>query len=239
MNKILCFIIVLCCNYYSFSQVGVGTTTPDASSILDIESTTQGLLVPRLSTAQRDLIANPAKSLFIYNTDNDKFEYNSGTSVIPAWCSVDNNLTSTNVYMGKFILSGTGNQTISGLPFKPTSIKFVAHANVESYNLNSDNGVGNNNSSFQNTFGSMNGYATNYNNVIAQQIIFIGASGNSVNDISRYASNTEAIGIRYCNQNGDQRGYTTASVTSFNADGFSINASNYTDSIVVMYEAYR
>jgi hypothetical protein len=41
-------------------KVGIGTTNPHASSILDLTSTTQGFLVPRLTTAQRDAIASPA-----------------------------------------------------------------------------------------------------------------------------------------------------------------------------------
>lgn len=61
----ICFYINL-----SFSQVGIGTTNPDASSMLDIESTTSGLLIPRMTEAQRDLIVNPASGLLIYQTDN-------------------------------------------------------------------------------------------------------------------------------------------------------------------------
>jgi hypothetical protein len=42
-------ILVLFCNYYGFSQVGIGTTSPDPSSSLDITSTTQGFLPPRMT----------------------------------------------------------------------------------------------------------------------------------------------------------------------------------------------
>lgn len=61
-----------------------------------------------------------------------------------------------------------------GLPFKPSQIKFTAYSNGETYNLNSDIGVGNNNNTFENVFGSMSGYATNYSGAIAQQLIFNG-----------------------------------------------------------------
>jgi hypothetical protein len=37
----------------TYAQVGVGTTTPDASSALDITSTTKGLLIPRMTETQR------------------------------------------------------------------------------------------------------------------------------------------------------------------------------------------
>ena len=43
-----------------YSQVGIGTTSPDESSILDIESANKGVLVPRLSNNQISTISNPA-----------------------------------------------------------------------------------------------------------------------------------------------------------------------------------
>lgn len=52
-----------------FSQVGIGTVTPEASSVLDVFSTTQGMLFPRLTTAQKTAIANPANGLMVYDTD--------------------------------------------------------------------------------------------------------------------------------------------------------------------------
>ncbi|MFD0860664.1 tail fiber domain-containing protein [Sungkyunkwania multivorans] len=55
----------------SFGQVGIGTTTPDTSSALDITSTDSGLLIPRValtSTASAGPITSPATALVIYNT---------------------------------------------------------------------------------------------------------------------------------------------------------------------------
>ena len=49
------------------AQVGIGTTTPDASAALDITSTSGGLLIPRLTSAQRDVLSNPAVGLIIFN----------------------------------------------------------------------------------------------------------------------------------------------------------------------------
>lgn len=48
---------------------GIGTNAPVASSLLDMRSTTRGLLAPRMTLAQRNLIAAPATSLLIYQTD--------------------------------------------------------------------------------------------------------------------------------------------------------------------------
>lgn len=252
------FILIIACTFYSHAQVGINTTTPNPSSILDIESTNKGILIPRMTTLQRNAITNPATSLLIFNITTQQFEFNSNTPVSPTWTPINANPTvstdpnnmitsgadngaylGATTYIGKFIISSTGTQTITGLPFTPTSIKFSAHANVENYNINADNGVGNNNNTYQNAFGSMQGYATNYGGTIQQQAIYIGGNGNSINDISRYASSARAIGIRYSNQNGNSLGLTAASVTSFNPDGFTINVTDRTENIVVIFEAHR
>ena len=60
---------------FSYAQVGIGTTTPDSSSMLDVTSTTQGLLAPRMTTAERNAIASPAESLLVFDTDEDAFYY--------------------------------------------------------------------------------------------------------------------------------------------------------------------
>jgi hypothetical protein len=48
--------------------VGSNSTAPDAAAALQVESTTQGLLLPRMTTVQRDAIASPPNGLVIYNT---------------------------------------------------------------------------------------------------------------------------------------------------------------------------
>lgn len=53
----------------AYAQVGIGTTSPDASAALDVTSTTQGLLLPRMTGAQRNAIVNPAVGLMIFCTD--------------------------------------------------------------------------------------------------------------------------------------------------------------------------
>jgi hypothetical protein len=49
---------------------GIGTLTPNASSLLDITSTTKGILIPRMTKAQRDLIPAPAVGLMIFQTNS-------------------------------------------------------------------------------------------------------------------------------------------------------------------------
>lgn len=56
------------------AQVGINTTTPNPSSALDVNSTNGGVLVSRMTSAQRDAIASPANGLLIFNTVNNSFE---------------------------------------------------------------------------------------------------------------------------------------------------------------------
>ncbi len=60
---------------YAQGSVGIGTVTPNKSAALDVVSTTSGVLVPRMTMAQRNAIAAPADGLLVYNTDDSKFNY--------------------------------------------------------------------------------------------------------------------------------------------------------------------
>ncbi|WP_028376599.1 hypothetical protein [Leeuwenhoekiella sp. MAR_2009_132] len=62
-----------------FAQVGIGITSPDASSILDVTSSTRGVLLPRMTTAQMNSIASPVKGLTIFNSETNSYYYNDGT----------------------------------------------------------------------------------------------------------------------------------------------------------------
>lgn len=59
----------------AFSQVGIGTTNPDASSVLDVSSSSKGLLVPRLSTVQRLAIGSPAEGLLVFDNTTATYWY--------------------------------------------------------------------------------------------------------------------------------------------------------------------
>jgi len=60
--------------------------TPNASSVLDVYSTSKGMLVPRLTTAQRLAIAAPANGLLVFDTDVNCFMFY--TSVPVSWNSL-------------------------------------------------------------------------------------------------------------------------------------------------------
>lgn len=72
MRKRILLSIMLLSGGFAFAQkenVGIGTTNPDQSAVLDISSPNKGLLMPRMSSQQRNSIQNPAKGLIVYQTD--------------------------------------------------------------------------------------------------------------------------------------------------------------------------
>lgn len=175
--------------------------------------------------------ADLEEGMLVYNTNENRiYEYtNAGFQEV---------LTADNVYVGHFIISADGLQTISGLPFRPTAIDFSARTNIESESINATGSAGSGDN-INNNFGTMNGYALDTNGVITQQIIYVGGSGASINDISRYANPLQCIGIRYTNADGEDEGKTTATLTTMTADGFTINVTNRDDNLLVLYTAYR
>jgi hypothetical protein len=92
---------------YAQNNVGIGTTAPDPSAILDLTSSDKGFLCPRLTTAQMNSVAAPATGLFIYNTTLSAFYYYNGTAWVPflapsnAWQLTGNTGTSAETnYLG-------------------------------------------------------------------------------------------------------------------------------------------
>jgi hypothetical protein len=112
MRAICLFIgLVFCCSISVSGQTGIGTTTPNASSKLEIASTDKGLLIPRMTATQRSAIATPANGLLVYQTDSETgFYVNTGTSASPTWTRVNSNWTRS----GNDISYSLGNITTTG-----------------------------------------------------------------------------------------------------------------------------
>lgn len=90
MQKIfILFIVTVFAMSISQAQVAVNNdgSDADASAILDVKSTSQGMLLPRMTTTQRDAISSPAAGLIIYNIENDCVEVYNGS----AWTNMCRN----------------------------------------------------------------------------------------------------------------------------------------------------
>ncbi len=81
------------------AQIGIGTSSPDASALLELNSTSKGVLMPRMNTTDRDLIGNPANGLLIYNTTTNGLEVYVITPTYSKWMGL------------VWIVSGAGGST--------------------------------------------------------------------------------------------------------------------------------
>ena len=195
-------------------NVGIGTATPDASAVLDLTSTGKGMLVPRLTAAQRAAIGRPAAALLVYQTDGAQpgFWYNAGTATSPGWTFF--NPTADN--LGNHTATQTLNLQGNALTGTGADIGAVVGVGVRAdgglnigQNTNSNVFLGYLSGS-ANTTGSQNqfvGYQSGYANTSGNQNQFSGT-------MSGY-SNTTGFNNLF---SGYQSGYsnTTGSANQFN-----------------------
>lgn len=108
---ILCALTVALSNTI-FSQVGIGTTTPDASAELDVTSSTKGLLPPRMTQTQRNAIVSAAAGLIVWCTNcgtAGELQVFNGTT----WTNVIGGAASTTSISSITCGSSTSNGTLT------------------------------------------------------------------------------------------------------------------------------
>lgn len=93
----LTFLILLILGFSAQGQIGINNTNPDASSIMDITSTTKGLLLPRMTTVQRTAISAPANSLMVYDTTLKAYYYYDAAST--SWIKINSSTDKRNNYV--------------------------------------------------------------------------------------------------------------------------------------------
>ena len=120
---------------YTAGRVGIGTAPTSASALLELGSTTQGLLAPRMTAAQRTAIAapgTPATGLLVFQTDSTAgFYYYNGSAWAGPLASSSANGTVTSVATGTGLtggpITGTGTVALANTAVSPGS---YARANV-------------------------------------------------------------------------------------------------------------
>jgi len=71
------FLFFICANSFAQVAINADSSRPHPSSMLDVKSTTRGVLIPRMTDAQMKQIYQPAAGLLVYNTSNFAFWYYS------------------------------------------------------------------------------------------------------------------------------------------------------------------
>lgn len=109
-------------------SVGINTNTPNASAALDVVSTTQGVLVPRMTQAQRTTISSPATGLLVYQTDAPSgFYFYDGS----AWTSLSggsSSLPSQSGNNGKYLTTDGTNASWAAVSGGGASLQLMVNA---------------------------------------------------------------------------------------------------------------
>lgn len=128
MKKLLLIATVFSLSMISFAQsVGIGTSTPDPSAILALESNNKGFLLPGLSTTSRLAIPSPAFGLLVYDY-NTKSIWMNGTS---GWQEVNTDLTNVWLRNGADIYRSSGNVGIgTGLTTAGAKLQLNSRSSV-------------------------------------------------------------------------------------------------------------
>jgi hypothetical protein len=113
------FLLLLFCTPLLAQNIAINSTgaIPDASAMLDVQSTTKGMLIPRMTTAQRTAIASPAAGLLVYDNTTNSFWFKSASRWVELVDSSNNTWTknsSNNVYVnnGENVGIGTNDPAV-------------------------------------------------------------------------------------------------------------------------------
>ena len=113
-KTLLIFVSFFACSIISKAQVGIGTQNPDPKSVLDLYSTSSGLLMPRLNNAQMSTLQTGGltEGMVIFNTDLKKFMGWDGTK----WINLSYQQANTIPQVSGAAISGTyqTGQTLTG-----------------------------------------------------------------------------------------------------------------------------
>lgn len=202
MKNSILFVLSLFAVNFAFSQnIGINATgaTPDASAILDVSSTTKGMLIPRMTTADRTAITSPATGLVVYDTNLNSFYYYNGTS----WQWLLNSASGWNT---------TGNaSTVAGTNFIGTTdaIDFVTKTNnTERMRVTSGGNVG--------IGTSAPNAALQFGNVISNRRIVLWEVANNDHEFTGLGINFGMLRYQVGNNTSDHAFYASTSSTTSN-----------------------
>ncbi len=204
------------------AQVKISQTpgSPDPSAILEVESTTKGLLLPRMTTAQMQAISNPAKGLLLFNTTDSLFFMRLDTG----WVSI---ATGGNVWMQNGSHAYSGNIGNIGIGTNAPVSKLHLAGNMQlDGNINMPNSTPTTGVIYKEGIPFLHNAG-----LVAQQNVYLGTAAGSFNVL---AKKNVAIGS-YALGNSD--GADNIAI-GFKAAFALTGGSNYTESLKNLFVGY-
>jgi hypothetical protein len=124
--KKICFIIgvLVCTQVLQAQNVGIGTTTPNNSAIVDISSTTKGLLLPRLADTTN--VTSPVGGLVIYNQNTQSPNYYDGGK----WNDVADARNNFVPLQGNITYTITGTTTVGRISVDAGPLVAIDYSNI-------------------------------------------------------------------------------------------------------------
>jgi hypothetical protein len=114
LNIIAAAIISVLCSGNTIHAQSMGISseaiTPDPSSILEMRTTDKGILIPRMTTVERDAITAPATGLMIYNNETNQYNFYNGSAWVfwgsAAYLSATSGETLSTISTADVVISG-------------------------------------------------------------------------------------------------------------------------------------
>jgi hypothetical protein len=122
-NIILLLVFSVSAGWSQNISINTSGNPADASAILDLSSTTSGLLIPRMTTAERNAVVSPATGLIIYNTTTNLINFFDGT----VWQTYINIIPT-----GTLVLLLNNEADVTGTVTTASVKSFVVPANIYS-----------------------------------------------------------------------------------------------------------
>jgi len=234
-------------------NLGIGTTAPNASAVLDLTSTTKAFMPPRMTTAQKNSISTPTESMLVFDTDLDKIYVYDGASWVAVGAAVDltgaitsvGAVTSLGTFTSSSLSTAVTDETGSGLAVFNDAPTFTTNITApliiggtettSTLTLQPTSGVGASDADI--IFKVGNNGATEAMRVVNSGSVGIGATPN-VNAILDVSSTSKAfMPPRMTTAQKNAIATPTASMVVYDTDIGSLNVHNGTSWISIMSQA--
>ncbi|MEO6228991.1 MAG: tail fiber domain-containing protein [Ferruginibacter sp.] len=187
-------------------NIGINETgnLPDTSAMLDISSSTKGLLLPRMTTTQRNAIPLPANGLVIYNTTLNAFNLNTGTPLSPNWEVISSGTGATTHTLSSS--ANTLTSTVNGIAATAPTVNTVANSSSVNNLTTTVNGINGSAVTMVNAVAntsSANNLSTTVNGVSGSTVSMVNSISNtsSTNNLTTTVNGVAGTAVPIINSN--------------------------------------